>query len=105
MNLESFITGMLGASTIEICASLAGFVSVYLVIKRNIWCWPVGLLQVALYVFVFYQVKLYSDMALHVIYIFMQLYGWWHWRKVQGGLGDIQVLPAKTSGHTRLGPA
>jgi nicotinamide mononucleotide transporter len=29
---------------------------------------------------VFYGAKLYSDTGLHIIYMFLQLYGWWNWR-------------------------
>lgn len=32
-----------------------------------------------LYIFIFYQAKLYSDSFLQVIYVFFQFYGWWHW--------------------------
>jgi nicotinamide mononucleotide transporter len=64
---------------IEAIATIFGVIAVWLVVKRNIWCWPTGLVQVILYVWIFYQANLYSDMILHVIYIFMQLYGWYHW--------------------------
>lgn len=32
-----------------------------------------------LYIFIFYEVKLYSDMLLHVVYVVMQFYGWYYW--------------------------
>jgi nicotinamide mononucleotide transporter len=37
------------------------------------------LVQVSLYVFIFYEAKLYSDMILHIIYIFVQILGWYSW--------------------------
>lgn len=64
---------------IEIIAVLCGLLSVILTIKQNIWCWPVGLVQVVLFIGIFYEAKLYSDMVLHVIYVFLQFYGWYHW--------------------------
>lgn len=64
---------------IEATAVVFGFVCVWLTIRQNIWCWPAGLVQVVLYLFVFYQVKLYSDMLLHGIYVLMQVYGWYWW--------------------------
>lgn len=70
-------------STIEIIAAIFGLASVYFTVKENIWCWPTGLIMVALYIFIFYEAKLYSDAILQVIYIFMQIYGWYHW--VYGG--------------------
>ncbi|MNI59634.1 Nicotinamide riboside transporter PnuC [compost metagenome] len=35
--------------------------------------------MVLLYSWVFFEVKLYSDMLLQVIYAGLQLYGWWQW--------------------------
>jgi len=67
-------------TTIELFGAIFGFLSVYFTIKQNIWCWYFGLLQVTLYCFVFYTSKLYSDMILHVIYIFLQFFGWYNWK-------------------------
>jgi len=66
-------------SQIEIVAVVFGLFAVWFTVRQNIWCWPMGLVQVSLYVVVFYQVKLYSDLILHVIYIGVQLFGWYHW--------------------------
>jgi nicotinamide mononucleotide transporter len=66
-------------SQIEITAVIFGLFAVWFTVRQNIWCWPMGLVQVSLYVIVFYQVKLYSDLILHVIYVGVQLFGWYHW--------------------------
>jgi len=79
MILEQFLTGFFGASPVEIVASVSGFLCVLLIIKRSIWCWFFGLIQVSLYSWLFFDNKLYSDAGLHVIYIFLQFYGWWNW--------------------------
>lgn len=67
----------------EIIATVFGLTCVWLTIRQNMWCWPAGLVQVALYVWVFYQARLYSDMLLHIIYVGLQIYGWHHW--LRGG--------------------
>lgn len=66
-------------SYVEIVAALFGALSVYFYIVRNHWSWPVGLVQVVLYIGVFEQAKLYADMLLHFVYAGLQLYGWWAW--------------------------
>ena len=66
-------------SSIEIVAVVFGFLCVWFTIRENIWCWPTGLIQVTLYIFIFFEAKLYSDVILHVIYIFMNIYGWYFW--------------------------
>ena len=64
---------------IEAIAVVFGLICVWLTVKQNIWCWPTGLIQVLLFIVIFYQAKLYSDMILHVVYVFMQIYGWYFW--------------------------
>jgi len=66
-------------SIIEIIAAIFGLISVWLTVKENIWCWPTGLVMVFLYIFVFYEARLYSDVILQIIYIFLQIYGWYAW--------------------------
>lgn len=66
-------------SDIEIIAVITGFLCVFFTIRESIWCWPTGLIQVSLYIFIFYDAKLYSDVILHIIYVFMQFYGWYYW--------------------------
>src|SRR5690606_17137463 len=73
---------------VEAIAVLFGLACVYLTVKQNIWCWPTGLVQVVLYVWIFYGARLYSDMLLHVFYIGLQLYGWQHWVSSGRRLGD-----------------
>lgn len=64
---------------IEIAAVILGLLSVYLTTKENIWCWPTGIAMVILYVIIFFNAKLYSDMIENFVYIFMQGYGWYYW--------------------------
>lgn len=66
-------------SILEILTFVFGIACVWLTVKRNILCWPTGLIMVILYMVVCWQQKLYSDMGLQVIYIFMQAYGWYFW--------------------------
>ena len=91
MSLQEFISGFLGASAIEIIASLSGFLCLYLLIKRNIWCWFFGFIQVSLFTWIFFHAKLYSDTGLHVIYMALQVYGWWNWRHHQGANEELIV--------------
>ena len=68
-------------SGLELFAAALGVIAVWLTVKQNPWCWPIGLVMVALYSWIFFEVKLYSDMLLQVIYAALQLYGWWQWTR------------------------
>lgn len=87
-------------STIEIIATVSGLACVILTIRQNIWCWPTGLLMVSLYIVIFYQAKLYSDMGLQVIYVGLQIFGWHQW--LHGGTNKKQLL-IRTIGPLNLG--
>jgi len=82
---------------IEATAVVFGLLAVWFVVRQNIWCWPTGLVQVTLYVFIFFQVKLYSDVILHLIYVILQIYGWVHWLHGGEQRGELPVsrLPAR----------
>ena len=68
-------------SGLELIAAVLGVTAVWLTVKQNAWCWPIGLVMVLVYSWVFFEVKLYSDMLLQVIYAGLQLYGWWQWTR------------------------
>lgn len=63
----------------EIAAALLGIVNVVLVVRRSTWNYPFGILMVALYFFVFWDAKLYSDALLQIFFFVIQMYGWWAW--------------------------
>ena len=64
---------------IEIAAALLGVINVLLVVRRSVWNYPFGLAMVALYFFVFWEAKLYSDALLQIFFFLIQFYGWWAW--------------------------
>lgn len=76
---------------IEFIASLLGLISVWLVTKQNNWCWPTGIVMVLIYMFIFYQNKLYSDMLLQVFFAVMQIYGWYTWSNNSVNTTKLQV--------------
>ncbi len=77
---------------IEGIAALFGVISVWLTIKQRIWCWPAGLVQVFLYIFVFVEARLYADVVLHIIYVCLCIYGWVYWSE-----RNRTVLPVSSS--------
>jgi nicotinamide mononucleotide transporter len=64
---------------LEIAGTALGLLNLWLTIRQNIWCWPVGIACVACFGFVFYEARLYSDFLLQIVYTAVQLYGWWFW--------------------------
>ena len=85
-------------SVIELIAASLGVLAVWLTIRQNLWCWPIGLVMVLIYSWIFYDVKLYSDMLLQGVYAVLQLYGWWQWTRGGSSHSGVQVNRLSTQG-------
>jgi len=75
-------------SYLEFFGTVAGAVAVWLSARAIVWNWPLGLINVILYFFLFYQVRLYPDMLLQVFFFFTNLAGWWRWTHPHKGEED-----------------
>jgi len=76
-------------STIEMVAVAFGLLNVGLIIRRSVWNYPFGLAMVALYAWIFWGVKLYSDMLLQLFFFVVQIFGWINWLAHRQGDGLI----------------
>jgi nicotinamide mononucleotide transporter len=63
----------------EITGTAFGLLSVWLTIRKSIWCWPTGLVNVVLFFVMFYQVKLYAELITYSVFFVLGIYGWWEW--------------------------
>ncbi|MGS0740590.1 nicotinamide riboside transporter PnuC [Glaciimonas sp. GG7] len=84
-------------SALEIIAVIVSALAVWLTARRNLWCWPIGLVSVLLYARIFLDAKLYSDLLLQLIFAVMQLYGWWSWTRGAQSQSDRHILPQRLS--------
>jgi nicotinamide mononucleotide transporter len=87
-------------SGIEWIAAIAGAISVYLSARENIWSWPTAIVNVGLYIFIFRESGLYSDMGLQVVYLVLSIYGWYEW--LHGGANKTKLEVSKASGRVWL---
>ena len=87
-------------SWLELIGTLTGLASVWLAVKNNLLTWPIGLINVICFGFLFYQYRLYSDTLLLQLYFFaMSLYGWWQWRGSGAEETPITTLTAKNRAY------
>jgi nicotinamide mononucleotide transporter len=78
------------ASLAEIVGVAFGIAGVWLTIRQSVWCWPVGLVNVSAFAFVFFRARLYGSASLQLVYAALCLYGWYTWKHPGGG---ERVLP------------
>src|SRR5690606_17131601 len=77
------LLALTAVDALEVAAVVFAILYLLLVIRENVWCWPVALAGTLLSLVVFVDAKLYMESALQVFYAVMALYGWYQW--VRGG--------------------
>jgi nicotinamide mononucleotide transporter len=85
--VESVAFTILGyaMSWIELVGTVTYLWSVWLMTRRHVLTWPVGIVSVLLYLALFWQIRLYSDAVEQVYYLAASAYGWRRWTR--GGAG------------------
>lgn len=78
---------------IELAAAILSAWAVWLTARRRPWCWPLGLVSVGVYAWVFVHSKLYSDALLQGAFALMLGYGWWRWLHNLQDDGRVRIAP------------
>ena len=82
--MEAYLTQLLQQfctiTYLEWFGVITGSLCVYLAVKQNILNWPVSILSVITYIYIFYNAKLYGDTILQFYFLFTAVYGWFYWR-------------------------
>lgn len=83
-------------SGIELLGFLTGAACVALLVRQNIWNWPIGIANNLLFIALFFRAGLYADVGLQGFYIAISLYGWWSWGHGGRDHGALRVgrIPA-----------
>ena len=66
-------------SYIEFFGTIFNIACVWLVARNKISNWAVGIAGIVLYMFLFYQIQLYSDLFEQVYFLIMSFVGWYIW--------------------------
>jgi len=71
---------------IEILATATSLGYLFLLIRQNIWCWPLAIVSAFLSIYLFLESKLYSEAILYGYYALIAAYGWWNWSRPKNPL-------------------
>ena len=67
---------------ITVCAVISGILYIILAAKENVWCWLAASISVCLYMYINYDLGYYSQTVLQIFYLFMAIYGYVMWNKL-----------------------
>jgi len=79
--VQQIVQGATEASGAEQVATVLGVVFVWLAMRESLWNFPVGLVQAAIFGWVCFEGKLYSETVLQGLFFAAMIYGWWHWTR------------------------
>jgi nicotinamide mononucleotide transporter len=87
----------------EVLGFVTGLLDVWLVVRQHILNWPLGILNVALLMLVFWAAGLYADAGLQILYVLLGAYGWWAW--LYGGTDRTRLAVRVTTATEWLAQA
>ena len=64
---------------LEIFGTVSGLLYIWLEIKQKPVMWAIGFISSLIYVFVYFQSRLYGYATLNVYYVVVSIYGWYCW--------------------------
>jgi nicotinamide mononucleotide transporter len=89
-----------GMNFLELIAVALAIAYLLLAVRESLWCWPAAFLSTAIYLYLFFEARLYMESALQVFYLVMAVYGWFMWRSGGGAQRELAVSRWPASVHT-----
>jgi len=76
---------------LEAIAAALLLANVWLVARRSLWNYAFGIAAVTLYAAVFWDARLYAATGLQLLFLGLNLYGLFNWRRAQTQSGEVRV--------------
>lgn len=88
----------------EIVSTITGILCVWLQTREKILAWPFGIVSVSLAAVIFFNSQLYSDFLLHIIFLILNIYGWYVWSVRSTEDDDAPILLMTWRQRAFIGP-
>ena len=82
---------LLQNSLLELLAVVFAVAYLILAVRENSLCWYAAAISTLIFLFIFWDVKLYMESGLQIYYLAMAFYGWYQWRDAQTETASLQV--------------
>lgn len=91
--------GLTTAAPLDQANLALGVAGVWLMTRRSLWAFPVGLVAVSVQGVLFFQARFYADAALQVFFFVALAWGWRHWVRDRGDLPELPVTTQTWQGR------
>jgi nicotinamide mononucleotide transporter len=82
MDFTSLIDiGPFQTTYLELFAVAAGMLCVWFMKKESLLAFPLGIINVLIYVYIFFSARLYANAAINGFFFIMSVYGWYNWTR------------------------
>ena len=78
--LNSLTSSLAAASIVEVTGVVLAIGYLLFAIRQNILCWFAALFSSVIYLWLFFEARLYMESALQIFYAAMAVYGWYQWK-------------------------
>ena len=78
-------------TVLEWTAAGLGLINIALLVFRSVWNYAFGIASVAIYIFVFWESRLYAESGLQVFFVLAQVWGWVMWARAGGDDSRVPV--------------
>ena len=90
---------LLQNSLLELVAVVFAVAYLVLAVKENSLCWYAAGISTLIFLFIFWDVKLYMESGLQIYYLAMAFYGWYQWRGANRETASLRVSKWRAKQH------
>lgn len=76
---------------IEFVAVIFGVLSVWYAQKEDIKVFPLGIINVLIYIYICISAQLYANAGINVVYFLTNVYGWYNWSRTNDDDESLQI--------------
>jgi nicotinamide mononucleotide transporter len=69
---------------LEFWGMVTGIWCVWLCRKESMWNWPIGIVNILIWMVMFYQAHLYGSFGIQIFFFILNCIGWYNWTQFKG---------------------
>jgi nicotinamide mononucleotide transporter len=89
---------LVGASLLDQVNAVLGIVGVWLMVRRSLWAFPIGMVAVTVQGILFYRIHFPADALLQIFYFGSLAWGWRHWVRDRGAAPELPITKLSVRG-------